>query len=70
VNLIKELNLSYILLLRKILCSKLIEEKLNRINYKVTEKLKNKNNFTLDKIFCLNLNNKKLLIIFFLFNSK
>ncbi len=69
-NLIKELNLSYILLLRKILCSKLIEEKLNRINYKVTEKLKNKNNFTLDKIFCLNLNNKKLLIIFFLFNSK
>ena len=46
-NFIKELNPSYILPSREILFERLIKEKLNKVNYKVSEELKNENNLTL-----------------------
>ena len=70
VKLIKELNPSYKLLSREFLSGRLIEEELGRVNYKVTEELKNENNLTLGKIFYLNLNNKNLLIFFSLFSFR
>lgn len=57
VELIKELNPSYTLPSREVLSGRLMEEELSRVNYKVTEELKNENNLTLGKIFYLNLNN-------------
>ena len=44
---IKELNPSYILPSREILSGRLIEEELSKVNYKVSEELKNENNLTL-----------------------
>ena len=70
VKLIKELNPFYKLLSREFLSGRLIEEELDRVNYKVTEELKNENNLTLGKIFYLNLNNKNLLIFFSLFSFR
>lgn len=70
VDLIKELNPSYTLPPREFLSGRLIEEELSRVNYKVTEELKNESNLTLGEIFYLNLNNRNLLIIFFLFSSR
>ena len=70
VKLIKELNPSYKLPSREFLSGRLIEEELGRVNYKVTEELKNENNLTLGKIFYLNLNNKNLLIFFSLFSFR
>jgi hypothetical protein len=44
---IKELNPSYILPSREILSGRLMEEELSKVNYKVSEELKNENNLTL-----------------------
>ncbi len=48
VDLIQELNPSYIFLLREVLSERLIEEKLSKVNYKVNKKLRNEDNLTLD----------------------
>ena len=47
VDLIQELNPSYIFLLREVLSERLIEEKLSKVNYKVNKKLRNEDNLTL-----------------------